>query len=150
MSEDKDFMLTDDMELDEIEDLPSFEAWATGMYKVVLEDGVVEDTINDNPCFRIANTLKEIMHCEAEDEAKPKVGSELGILCMRNNKFGAATWKLYAKAIRMKFPDKTKVSEINEMSKGFECIILVNKVKAKAKQGEDVKYFSRILEVLPA
>lgn len=145
MADVKDFMLTDDMALDEVEDMPSFETWETGLYKCVLNDGITEKTVNEHPSFSIMLTCKEIMHQDDPDSSTVKVGSEQEILCMRDNIYGAANWKLFAKAIQKSMPQLTKVGEINENSKGFECAVLLKKVENRKDKG---KFFPRIVEVI--
>lgn len=143
---DKDFMLSDDMILDDIEDMPSFAAWPSGMYHVIANDGFVPDEVNDAPVFRLPLTLLKVMGLvdEGGEEAPPAEGSELGLMFQRNNKFGAANYKTYANPIGKKLGLKT-VSEINEQSKGVEMQILLNKIQSKK---DKTKWFNRTVEVI--
>ena len=146
MADVKDFMLTDDMTLDEIEDLPSFECWPSGMYNIVLNDGVLEETINEHPTFKIPMTLQEIVGIPDEavkDEEKPKPGAELELLFMRDNKFGAGGYKAFMAPISKKF-GVTKVSEMNAAAKGVQLtIVLLKREGTKENKG---KFYPKVMD----
>lgn len=143
----KDFMLSDDMVLDDIEDMPTFAAWPSGMYHVVANDGFIPDDVNDSPVFRLPLTLKAVLgivESDGEDNTPPVEGSELGLMFQRNNKFGAANYKMYANPIGKKL-GLTSVAEVNEQSKGIELHVLLNKVQSKKDKS---KWFNRTVEVI--
>lgn len=144
----KDFMLTDDMLLDDIDDLPSFGCWPSGAYRVSIPDGVLEETINDHPAFKINLTLLEtkgIVDEESVEEGdKPKPGAELGLLFMRDNKFGAANYKSFIKPIALK-AGVNSVAEANQAAKGMEITILLNKQQDKK---DKTKFYPRVMEVM--
>lgn len=142
----QDFMLTDDMLLDNIEDMPSFAAWPSGMYKVIMNDGIFAEEINEKPAFKTNLTLLEVlgMADDVTNDEAPKVGSELGMMFMRTNKFGAASYKLFANPIGKKLGVAT-VAEVNEQSKGIELTILLNRVQDKKDKS---KFYNRAVEVI--
>lgn len=153
-TENKDFYLSDDMSLDDIEDMPTFECWPTGAYKVMLSEGIKEEDINEHPSYKIPLTL--LAEPDLEDDTidqaeRPKVGDELELLFMRDNKFGAASFKKLAVPIA-KSLGVGKVGEVVEGSKGVELTILLLKQQAKKKKGapagEPPKFYPKIVEVI--
>ena len=146
MADEKDFMLTDDMLIDDIEDLPSFECWPSGMYSVVLSQGIIETEIADAPYFKAPLTLTAP---GVDVEGQPTtvaVGSELELLFQRGNKFGAANYKTFVRPIAQKM-GVSKVSEVNEGCKGMELTILLNKRQSKR---DKTKFFPQVMEVMVA
>lgn len=142
-----DFMLTDDMSIDTIDDMPGFEAVPAGAYRFALNEGILSDELPDGrPIFRMPATIMEIVGIVDDtitEAEQPKIGSEVGFMFMRTTKFGAANYKAVAKVISAVVGSKV-VSEINEQSKGIELIILLKKTQDKKDKS---KFFNNIVDV---
>jgi hypothetical protein len=134
MAEVKDFMLDDSMSIDDIDDMPGFEAIPAGQYKFALNEGIISDALPDGRAiFRMPATIMEVLGIVDDtitESEHPKPGQEVGFMFMRTTKFGAANYKAVAKVISEVVGSKV-VSEINEGSKGVELIILVSKTQNK-------------------
>lgn len=150
MAEVKDFMLTDDMSLDEIEDMPGFEGLPSGQYKLALNEGIVADELPDGrPIFRMNCTVEEVIGLVDDTLAEadqPKVGAEAGFMFMRTTKLGAANWKAVAKVLSP-IVGSTKVSEINEGCKGISIVALLKKTQSKT---DKTKYYTNIVDIAAA
>lgn len=148
MAEVKDFMLTDDMSIDDIDDMPGFECPPSGQYVFSLNEGILADNIGDDskPIFRMPATIKEVQAIVDDtipESDWPKVGDEVGFIFMRNNKLGAANYKAVAKVLSEVVGSKV-VSEINEGCKGLDIVVLLNKKRSKK---DKEKFFPTIVDV---
>lgn len=147
MTEVKDFMLTDDMSIDDIEDMPGFECPPSGQYVFSINEGILSDTLpDDRPIFRMPLTIKEVrvlIDDTIPESDWPKVGDEVGFIFMRSNKLGAANYKAVAKVLAPVVGSKI-VTEINEGCKGIDLLVLLNKKQSKK---DKEKYFPTIVDV---
>jgi hypothetical protein len=135
-----------DADLDDIDDLPSFSAWPTGAYVVVLDKGIESKKVNDHPCLEVSFTLKEVAELNSEhlDEGEdpPKEGDISSILFMMDNAIGAGSFKEFAKPIA-EVAGSSKVRAIVETSKGLEMLIVVKRRKGKkGTESEDKNFMS--------
>lgn len=147
MAEVKDFMLTDDMSIDDVEDMPGFECPPSGQYKFALNEGILADELPDGrPIFRMPSTIVEVLGVVDDtipDNEIPKPGTEVGFMFMRGTKMGAANYKAVAKVIAEVVGSKI-VSEINANSKGIELIVLMKKVQSKK---DKTQFYPNIVDV---
>lgn len=142
MVDKKDFMLSGDMLLDDVSDLPSFKLWPEGLYLIALNEGITEDTINDIPFFRAAFTLVEIRGIIDETAVPPAIGDEHGMIFNRTNEFGAGNWKKLAKPISEITGEKT-VDGINQNSKGVQLLVLLG---TRPDKDDKTKIYQQLVE----
>jgi len=118
-----------DTPLDDIEDLPGFVVFPTGAYSVVLEEGMNEKEINDQPALEVPMKLVEILEMTEvlkEGEAPPMVGDVCTISFMLDNKFGVGKMKEFlspsAKALNVR-----TIAEVRDQSKGLALMVVIKR-----------------------
>lgn len=129
--------VNDDFILDDIEDMPGFVVPPTGSYSVVLEKGIEDKEINDEPYYAANMTIKEVLEVTekgVEEKDYPKVGDIASTLFSRRNKFGMSNFKNFVASIAERYNTK-KVGEIREHAKGAEMLVTV---KRKYNKERDV------------
>lgn len=143
--------VTLDMSIDDIEDLPSFLQPPTGAYILVLNEGIVEKTLEtadkeDSDIFELAFTIKEILEFDKADldegEDPPKVGDTYTVSFQRTNKFGMGYFKEVVKPIADRIGSK-QLGNIIGASKGMEFMALLTRTFNKAKK----KDYTRIRKI---
>lgn len=149
MAEEKYFTGVDlDMDLDDIDDLPTFACFPTGAYMVVLAEGIVDKNINEHPAFSVPMTLKEILELHPENlekneateemEEMPKIGDIATVAFMRDNEVGAGFFKEFAKPIA-KHLGTSNIRAIIDQSKGLELMVVLKREAGK-KENADRRY----------
>lgn len=114
--------LSDDMLIDDIDDLPSFDPWPEGLYPVILEDGITDETVGDHKAKKVV--FKLLAPGEVSDNNKhnlkaPIVGDECQLVFMKDNEFGAGNFKKIISPIAQFVGVKT-VGEACQQSKGVK------------------------------
>lgn len=119
----KEFLgLTDDMLIDDIDDLPSFDPWPEGLYPVILEDGITDEDVGDHKAKKVV--LKLLAPGEVSDNNKhnlkvPAVGDEAQLVFMKDNEYGAGNFKKIIAPVAQHLGVKT-VGEACANSKGVK------------------------------
>lgn len=155
MATEKDFSNVDlDMDLDDIDDLPTFACFPTGAYLVVLEKGIEDKKINEHPAFSVEMTLKEIMELNPENlekneateeiEEMPKIGSVATVAFMRDNEIGAGFFKEFAKPLA-KHLGTSKIRDIIDGSKALELMVVLKRERGKKENAD--KHYQKFVKV---
>lgn len=128
-SQDENFVdVSLDSTLDDIETLPGFSTWPTGVYHVGVDDGFEEKDVNGKKAMTLNVRLMTVEQIVRENleagEEEPKPGDITGFMWMMQNKFGASSMKDFMKPIGENM-GTTRLREIVENSKGIELMLVI-------------------------
>lgn len=132
-------MLSLDATLDDIELLPSFGMFPTGAYRVLLEKGIQEKTIEKSGLptgyfFDVQMKLEAPGECDTSSfefgEAAPNVGDVCNFLFDRQHKGGQSRFSEFTASIAAKFGCKTP-RELMEKSVGISMLVVIKREKNK-------------------
>lgn len=130
-----------DLTLDDIEDLPSFEPFTPGYYKV----GITLDTkeVNEHPSVEMELKLLEVIELVDNTAKPPAVGDTSSILFMLDNEFGLGKLK----AAVVPIAEALGVASIREAvdnCKDVECAVALT---ARKDKNDTSKMYQGIAEL---
>lgn len=140
--------VTDDFDINDIEDMPGFTIPPSGSYTVIFEEGITDVVINGANYYQLKATItsvEEVLPKDLnDDETVPVLGDIATFIYGRNNKFGMDNFKSVVRPVAMEF-GVSKISAIREKFLGLSCLMLV---KRKFNQKAD-KYIAEIVRLAP-
>lgn len=118
-----------DMELDDLQDLPTFDPFPEGAHRILLTLEAKE--VNKKPAIELTMKIVETLELAnpTEDEA-PEVGAETNILYFLDNEFGQGNLKLITPILGKVFGTRN-IREIVEQTTDLECLVLTTQRKNK-------------------
>lgn len=151
MADKKDYELEnaidENMTLDDIEDLPGFNVYPTGAYRVCLPDGITFKDINDKPAAEVKMVLEEVMEIADgaldDDEKPPMVGDICSLAFFRDNKIGAFQLKSFMIPLSQSLGTK-RIGDIIQQCKDMKLLVIMNRVNDK---NDDSKKYPRVKKV---
>lgn len=126
MSESLDQLL--DETLDDLEDLPSFQAYPVGVHKVLATLDLKE--INDKPCVELSFKYIENVELTSSSDEAPVEGDTSSTLFMLDNEYGRGNLKLTLASFA-EFANTRVNREIIEAVVDVECVIITSLTKNK-------------------
>lgn len=126
-----------DLTLDDIEDLPSFEPFAPGAYKVSLT--LTEKVVSEKPAVEAEFTLIEVQELANSKDEAPNPGDVSSALYFLDNEIGRGKFK----EIAVPLATALGVSSIRELLtavKDVECLI-ISSIRLD-KSDKDKKYMN--------
>lgn len=124
-----------DVTLDDLEDLPSFEPYPVGAYRVLATMETKE--VGGTACVELSFSLLETMELANTQDTAPKEKDTASTLYMLDNKFGRGNLKKVAIPLGAVL-GVSHLREVVEQCKDVECIILTG--LRKDKNDPDKKY----------
>ena len=125
--------------LDDLADLPTFEAFPVGAHKVIIswqtkdKDGKKPLVINKHPTIQLNLTAIETVELPAGSEDKPLTkGAETSVLFMMDNDMGQGAFKEIMKALAKHYGAESP-RVLMEKSEKAECLVVTNKRPNKEK-----------------
>lgn len=119
--------VSDDFNLDDIEDLPSFSTPPNGAYLVELVKGIEEKEIGDSDYYSVEMTIREAVDVPSKNlddgETLPKDGDIATVIFKRDNAFGMGNFKNFIASIRDTYNCKT-VGEVREHAVGLKMLVV--------------------------
>lgn len=134
-----------DATLDDIDDLPGFVVFPSGAYRVELVEGMEEKKINEHPAIEAAMTLQEVMEMTeplADGEEPPKTGDVCTLSFMRDNKYGVAAFKEFAKPLAERLGTRV-IGELCSQSKGLQLLVVIKRTYDEKKD----RYYPKVKKV---
>lgn len=128
--------VTDDFDLNDIEDLPAFVTPPNGVYSVDLPEGIDTLEINDANYYKaemVISNVDEVTGKLDEGETLPKIGDKITVIFKRDNEYGMGNFKLFMRPFVEKF-GTTKIGELREASKGCSLMIVTKRKWNKEKE----------------
>lgn len=113
-----------DMQLDDLEDMPSYAPFPRGAHRVLatFSKKEIKGATAIELGFELVETI-ELKDALAKGEEAPKAGDTCSTLFMLNNEYGRANLKMcgtpFAKAM-----DLTSIRDVIEQVQSVECVIL--------------------------
>jgi hypothetical protein len=127
--------VTLDMSLDDVEDLPGFVVPLSGVYHVVLDNGIEQKEINEHPALQVEMKIveaAEISETPNDGETIPKAGDVFTLAWLLDNKFGVGTLKQFLVPLGEHLGTR-QIGAIVEQSKGLNLMVVVKRVYNKDK-----------------
>jgi hypothetical protein len=125
-----------DSTLDDLEDLPTFQAFPAGAHKALITLALKE--VNDVMCVELtAEGIETLALTHPTKDSPIKEGDKASMLFMLNNEFGRGNLKLVAKPLAEALGTKT-IAEVVEQAKGIE-VVMATTVR-KDKEDPDRSY----------
>lgn len=120
-----------DTTLDDLADLPSFEAWPAGTYQAqIIELGMKAIGAHPSFCFKLKN--KGVVELTEEDAVPPKEGDETELVFMMDNEIGQGKLKEVSSGV-METLGATTFRQLKDTAKGVEVIVVLNRKFSKEK-----------------
>ena len=107
--------------LDDIEDLPQFKAFPTGLYVCILT--LEQKKIGDHPAIEAKFKLVDVKELSDKSATPPNVGDTTNIAYMLDNKYGAGNLKVLLTAAAEKFGKKTNKDLISDCQNAEVTVI---------------------------
>lgn len=139
MSSDLDALL--DLTLDDIEDLPSFEPFTPGSYKVTVTLDTKE--VNGHPSVEMELKLLEVVEVVDGTAKAPAVGDTSSILFMLDNEFGLGKLKAAVAPIAEAL-GVASIRDAVEACKDVECAVVLT---ARKDKNDASKVYQGIAEI---
>lgn len=140
--------------LDDIEDLPSYIAWPTGAYRVLLKEGFKQKIINDKPAYTLKLVNLEVLEianaAEAGEAPKEQDETEVkfGLDTETGRGFFKEAIKPFIEFLQLSATQPGAVRAAVDASKGVEAVVIMKR-RAVTKDGETKLYPTLVkLEIL--
>jgi hypothetical protein len=122
--------VTNDFNIDDVEDAPTFVILPTGSYTVMLNTGVIDKTINDNDYFSIEMTVEDCLEVPesslSEGEQLPRKGDKASLIFGKANIYGMSNFKTFVQPIARHFGVNT-IGEVREQMEGLAIMVTVKR-----------------------
>ena len=118
-----------DMELDDLEDMPSFSPYPVGVHLCKVSMEIKE--VNDKPCVEVSLKAIETKELANSSDEPLKEGDETNVLCMLDNEFGRGSLKAIAAAFK-EYVGSGNTRAIIEGVTDVECLV-ATKIRVNKK-----------------
>lgn len=134
-----------DMSIDDIDDLPGFEAPVNGIYTMKFSTGT--KVVNNKDCIE---SNFEVIECnEQNDPNEPatKTGTKFSMLTMLDNAVALGKFKELVAPIAVHFNERNLLKLVTDVCKD---LIIVGKVKRRADKEDKEKFYASVTDVTVA
>jgi hypothetical protein len=119
-----------DMTLDDLADVPSYEPFPNGAYRVTCK--LTQKEVGNHPCFEAMFAVVEVHELSnPEEDSAPAPGSEASVLYMMDNEFGQSNFKKFASPLAKVLGTRTLKELQEKLAEGYEFDIVTGLRKAK-------------------
>jgi hypothetical protein len=127
-----------DLELGDLEDLPTFAPFSKGAHRVILKMTTKE--VNNNPCIEVALKLIETEELQ-EGQDVMESGHETNVLYQLNNPFGQGNFKELAGNFTEMVGSGKLGAIIDACSNGVECLVVTDQ---RSDKNDKTKVYTSI------